>query len=730
MSPVVVDVVCIGDESREYVQGRDAKLSVELAVSDHGPVWIGVVRMGETPVRDMGVATDEGWVLLRDSLNPYLDGGEDRVFTIVRSASDLSSLSDELASAGKAWEETYHLDPSRANVVRALSLPADATVLELGAGCGAITRYLGETCAVVDAVEPVAARARVARARTRDLPSVNVFVGTLDDVPAVPAYDIVVVVGVLEYVGAGSLDDAPYLSFLQGVHAVLKPGGQLVLAIENKLGVKYLSGAPEDHSGIPFDSVEGYPGSSPARTFSRSELNDLMGRAGLTSKSKIAFPDYKMTRAVFDPDRFGEDAKSLLWRVPSFPSPDWAVKTSRVSDEERVWRSFVEAGLASEMGNSFVSIASKGAPVRDLWPDDLAGAYFSVSRRAAYCTMTHIRNSEAGTVLAKSLLRDGGALDGPRVTAIDELFVSGVDFYEVFVDTEDMRSVDLLLRWVRLIDKTTAEVGVAPIDAAPHNLVVVDGDELVAIDGEWSRPGTDRWSVLRRGALLTAQHVVAQRPARGHWVGCETLKDVATRIGTVVGLPADGSWLDRVVADEATFLATVVKAAGTVSFAERVDRHFELIRDSLDLRLVRASDMTRHVDEGVDGLRELTETRAALRGAEAAARFLQAEKDATERLLRHSAEQLHEAEAQTAEMLVAAQRRYEESQREHEGARNEWERLRTELEGKVRSTASLALRLSASEAATSALTNELAAVRHTVSWRVTAPLRAIRSALR
>ena len=88
------------------------------------------------------------------------------------------------------------------------------------------------------------------------------------------------------------------------------------------------------------------------------------------------------------------------------------------------------------------------------------------------------------------------------------------------------------------------------------------------------------------------------------------------------------------------------------------------------------------------------------------------------------------AEAQTAEMLVVAQRRYEDSQREHEGARNEWERLRTELEGKVRSTASLALRLSASEAATSALTNELAAVRHTVSWRVTSPLRAIRSALR
>lgn len=690
-----------------------------------------MVSSRETPLRQTGVVTDEGWVLLRDSLNPYLDGGEQRVLDIVRNASDLSSLSDELAGSGDVWEETYHLDPSRANVVRSLSLPSDSMVLEIGAGCGAITRYLGETCAVVDAVEPVGARARVAQARTRDLPGVKVFVGTLDDVPAVPTYDLVVVVGVLEYVGGGSLDDAPYLAFLQGIHDVLKPGGQLVLAIENKLGVKYLSGAPEDHSGIPFDSVEGYPQKSPARTFSRSELTDLLSRSGLASESKIAFPDYKMTRAVFDPDRVADEAKSLLWRIPSFPSPDWAVQVPRVSAEALVWKSFVEAGLASEMGNSFVSIASKGTPTAVLWPDDLAAVYFSSSRRARYSTVTRVRNSEAGTVLAKSLLGDGGLLDGPRVTAIDESYVGGVDFYEVFVDTEDTRSVNLLLRWVRLVDDMTSESGVAPIDAAPHNLVVVHGDDLVAIDGEWSRPGTDRWSVLRRGALLTAQHVVAQSPLRGHWVGCESLRDVAVRIGTIVGLTSDGSWLDRVVADEATFLATVIADAGTGTFEERVDRHFGLIRQSLDMPLVRSRESS-SASAGSAGLqRELDSARGALADAMSAARHLQAEKDATERLLRQSAEQLYETESQTAEMLVVAQRRYEDSQHEHEYARNDYEAVsRARAEDKDRAMASLANRVSAAEGTATALANEITAIKRTVSWRATSPLRAVRSVLR
>ena len=71
-------------------------------------------------------------------------------------------------------------------------------------------------CDLVDAVEPVSARARVARTRTRDLPGVEVFVGDLFDVPGDNVYDIIVLVGVLEYVGSGSADLAPYQSSSTG----------------------------------------------------------------------------------------------------------------------------------------------------------------------------------------------------------------------------------------------------------------------------------------------------------------------------------------------------------------------------------------------------------------------------------------------------------------------------------------------------------------------------------
>ena len=157
-----------------------------------------------TPVRREHHEVQDGVRLLRpDPDISYRDGAEERLWEIVHQASDKSSGSIEMLESAEGWAEQYHTHPARANILRAVDIPRDAKVLEIGAGCGPITRYLGETAAVVDAVEPVVARARVARERTRDLRNVEVFAGQLEDLPALPTYDFVVVIGVLEYVGAG-----------------------------------------------------------------------------------------------------------------------------------------------------------------------------------------------------------------------------------------------------------------------------------------------------------------------------------------------------------------------------------------------------------------------------------------------------------------------------------------------------------------------------------------------
>src|SRR4051812_5352430 len=289
-----------------------------------------------TPLRGLDVPIVDGCRVLSDADLGYADGAEERLLEIVRSASDLSSSSQELAGAATDWGTTYSLVPTRANVVRCLDLPADAKVLEIGCGCGPITRYLGEQCALVDSIEPMPARAAVARARTRDLPSVEVYVGARADVPPVPTYDVVVVIGVLEYVGNGALAAEPYLTFLRQCHAVLKEGGTLVVAIENPLGVKYISGAVEDHTNRPFDSLEGYALESPARTFPRRTLEQMLAEVGFGSEVLGAFPDYKLPRAVMS-DALFRTSDQLVEGLPRFPSPDYLVPRLNLSDESLTW---------------------------------------------------------------------------------------------------------------------------------------------------------------------------------------------------------------------------------------------------------------------------------------------------------------------------------------------------------------------------------------------------------
>ena len=294
--------------------------------------------MAEQQASDLQqIDADAGLIFLNDVGSTYRDGAEEPLLAHLAAASDVSSASPDLLPRATSWPERYHLDPMRPNIIRAFDLPETARVLEVGAGCGAVTRYLGETVAAVDSVEPVLERARVAAVRTADLLGVRVFTGSLEQMPVEPVYDAVVVIGVLEYVGGGTADREPYLAFLRECVTRLGPGGSLVLAIENKLGVKYLAGEPEDHYGRPYVGVEDYRDASDvARTFGLAELEDLLSEVGLSSTRLVAFPDYKMTRVVAAPRSLLKDpAEKMLHDVPIFPSPRWAGEAAPVRRRRR-----------------------------------------------------------------------------------------------------------------------------------------------------------------------------------------------------------------------------------------------------------------------------------------------------------------------------------------------------------------------------------------------------------
>ncbi|MFJ9784460.1 SAM-dependent methyltransferase [Amycolatopsis sp. NPDC101161] len=518
-----------------------------------------------TPLRSLVDHDEHGCTVLSDGVSDYADGAEDIVTALLENAQDRGSLSDELTLAARTWPERYHLDHGRANVLRGLRLPAGATVLEIGCGTGAVTRYLAESCGSVDAVEPVLSRARGARARTRGFGDVEVFVGGIEDVPAAEAYDVVIVVGVLEYVGAGGAADDPYVSFLRAAHARLRPGGTLVLAIENQLGVKYLCGAAEDHTGIPWDGVAGYPAGGVARTFSRKRLLDLVGRAGFAGSTVLgAFPDYKLTRALLS-DELLTTQPRLATQLPGFPSPDWAGGGNRVVDEQRVWHELVDAGLAAHHSNSFLVLAAKDG-AEGLWPAGALAVFFSTDRAADFCTRSVVeRDGDVLRVRRTPLAAHPGAAHGVRiVSTVDEVFDAPTVLE--LAEADPARWTELFAGWRDLVVARAAELGPRLWDLTPQNLLVTPSG-LEPIDLEWSVDGCTAADVLARGVLITADELARGGHAPGPTVG-DVVRDLCHR------LELDEAAVLEATAVEARF--QVVRQAGRCDAGYLAERTTEL----------------------------------------------------------------------------------------------------------------------------------------------------------
>ncbi len=276
-----------------------------------------------------------------------------------------SSLSRVAAPRYDEWPVRYHLSPERGNLLRPFSFEG-LDVIEFGAGMGAMSRVVAESCKSLFLIEGTQSRFDGASARLKDLKNWSGVVSNFGDVTPTGKFDVALCIGVLEY---AEMFMTPPKNFagdafqwaLACMTRWLKPGGVLILAIENKLGVKYWTGAGEDHTSFRFDGVCGYPEGKSPRTFSRKELLTRLTNAGMdTVEPYYPFPDYKIPHAIVRAPMAELYPEATANLASGSPYQDYQrTKRPLLSDPLAV-RELTGAGLLPDFANSFLFLASYG----------------------------------------------------------------------------------------------------------------------------------------------------------------------------------------------------------------------------------------------------------------------------------------------------------------------------------------------------------------------------------
>ncbi|MDP3075377.1 bifunctional 2-polyprenyl-6-hydroxyphenol methylase/3-demethylubiquinol 3-O-methyltransferase UbiG [Bradyrhizobium sp.] len=506
------------------------------------------------------------WLLRGHDKFAYSDGvgSEQYLKKVLQRSNDLSTRSDELESCIKDWSSEYHLTTKRAQLLSGFRFDRTMKVLEVGCGCGAITRYLGETFDSVVSVEGSIARARLARLRTRDLTSVSIVCAPFQEIRFSQKFDIIFVIGVFEYSASFVQGDDPYDAVLKYFSDMLTPDGMVVIAIENQFGLKYLNACREDHLGSKFEGVEGYHRrNAGVRTFGKAELELYVKRYFPEVRFFYPYPDYKIPDGVLSTEFLRSGSGGEV--VSQMLSRDYSGPNQPLFDEAATILELSRNHALEFFANSFLVIAGRTS-LRGVTFDQLALLYSS-GRKAEFSTETRILGGADGKWIVSKRSRSGASVvdrgtirmadtDAPWIPAqslltrvalrakansatLDEIFAPCRKWVELLVAESSVRSGVALLSG-------------SHVDSIWSN-VYLDGQDLRIVDREWIWTDDIPLNVVVVRAIYDFLMRLERVPRFSRALGARRGRALIQGIASAIGVKLIPSDFDNFIALESEF---------------------------------------------------------------------------------------------------------------------------------------------------------------------------------
>lgn len=501
---------------------------------------------------------------------------------LVAQASERSSLSRQIKLPVSGPGDPA-LNTRQTSLLRPFVWDPACRVLEVGARSGTMTRFLAETFSSVTAIEPDPTQAAVAAERLRDLRNVSVLAADFGALPSEPLFDLVFVIGSLGAIADALGADVTLTEALEALRRRLSPTGTLVLAVENRFGLKYFSGMSDDHTGKQFDGIEGYQASESTkiRAVARTELATAVARARFRSHQFFyPFPDYTTPRCVVSEDALTSGGDPIAEFIAHPTAKDNTHPARRpLFDQRAAWHQLVPNGLGPQLANAFLVFASATDVVQHASADWAAAAYNLLPRRPAYWAESKVYSiRQASARMVRSRLNDNLPLDAKVVmpTSFEEPWTPGTTIAEAGYRAANAESASYasvasaMTPWFGFLRKNADDSGDLPgrlVDAIPQNMIAGSEESpVVAIDQEFSYGEKIPLTyVVARGLIIffsKTDNINNGRLRLRHTSNFQRIRAVCRSAGIAFGV----SDAQRYVRLETFFLSTVNFGAPSTNY--------------------------------------------------------------------------------------------------------------------------------------------------------------------
>ena len=197
-------------------------------------------------------------------------------------------------------KEMYYLSLLNTNILNWYPFNPKDSILEVGGGLGQLTGFLADKVKEVVTIEPSLIQAQAIEKRHQDKNNIEIIVGTVDKIKIEKKFDYILLIGIDAKIKDLFSTKIKFKEVLKELEKYLKNDGKFIIAVDNKLGIRYFAGEEESILNKKFASVDNYCREpEEIESFTRSYLEKVLKKRDYNYIFYYPLPDYRLPNVIF-----------------------------------------------------------------------------------------------------------------------------------------------------------------------------------------------------------------------------------------------------------------------------------------------------------------------------------------------------------------------------------------------------------------------------------------------